>query len=276
MKLDSTLVNRAAPPGSMRYYAWLYTPVTQRDVIAALLLIETELHDTARAPHEVAHIRLQWWQEEVECLIAGKARHPATQVLQATSNICTINFEPLRETLLSAGQELANSTYETDIELTQYLRGGLGGLFAIAAQALAGSDAIAMDAATQLGAFIRQVEITRDLRQDFHQGRLYLPLTKLDELNIEYAALQNNEWPDTFVQLLKSRSEQQLAEHQTLKQGLLSAEKQILRPLLVLADLHAQLLSLLITDPRQQTEQRMELSPLQKLWTAWKAARAAK
>lgn len=276
MKLDSSLLNRAVPPGSMRYYAWLYTPEPQRDVIAALFLIEAELHDTARAPHEVAHIRLQWWREEIDRLIAGKAQHPAMQVLQAAS-LPHVEFNSLHEVALSAAQELANATYETDIELSQYLRGGLGGLFQLAAQHLSEtSSTTLLDAAVQLGAFVRQVEILRDLRPDFHHGRLYLPLTKLDELNIEYEALQSNEWPDAIVQLLKSLCQQQLAAYQTLKQGLLNSEKQVLCPLLVLTELHARVLQHIAHDPATATQQRIELSPLKKLWTAWKAARAAR
>ncbi len=136
--------------------------------------------------------------------------------------------------------------------------------------------ATTLDAASQLGAFIRQVEITRDLRQDFHHGRLYLPLSTLDELNIEYEALQRDSWPESFVQLLKSRSQQQLTAYQALKQGLLSREKQILRPLLVLAALHARVLETLASEPAAHTRQRIELSAIQKLWMAWQAARTAR
>jgi len=276
MKLDQSLVQRAAPAGSMRYFAWLYTPEAHRDVIAALFLIEAELHDTARAPHEVAHIRLQWWREEIDRLTQGKAQHPATQILQAASRT-DIGLECLHEVALSAAQELANSTYETDAELDQYLRNGLGGLFNLAAQYLTETgSATLLDAASQLGAFVRQVELTRDLRQDFHQGRLYLPLVTLDALNIDYEALQASDWPEAFVQLLKTRSTQQLAAYRTLKQNLLNAEKQILRPLLVLSELHAHLLQTLLATSAQHARQRLELTPLQKLWTAWRAARTAR
>ncbi len=274
MKLDATLVERAVPTGSMRYYAWLYTPEPHRDALAALFLIEAELHDSARAPHEVAHIRLQWWREEIDRLLAGKAQHPATQVLQ-TSAYPHHDFQALHEVALSAAQELANATYETDVELNQYLRGGLGALATLAVQQLANAPTEQLlDAARQVGAFIRHVEILRDLRQDFHHGRLYLPLVKLDELNIEYEVLQGNDWPDAFVHLLKSRSQQQLTAYQTLKQSLLSNEKPLLRPLLVLAELHARVLQYIADDPITATRERIELKPLQKLWTAWQAARA--
>jgi phytoene synthase len=307
MKLDSSLITRALPTGSMRYYAWLYTPEAQRDFLAALFLIETELHETARAAHEVAHIRLQWWREEIERLIEGRALHPATQVLQHASQQRTrrfdsaqrsdtsavsksarnapvtepsrsaLDFQPLHQTLLSAAQELANVTFETDAELNQYLSGSVGALFTLfAEQSVEIPSVPLLTAASHIGAFVRQVETTRDLRQDFHHGRMYLPLAALDELNIEYEALQKSEWPDAFVQLIKSRSMQQLAAYQTLKQGLLNAEKEALRPLLVLGDLHARLLQLISFDPIAHTRQRLELGPIQKLWIAWRAARNAR
>lgn len=273
MKLDSALINRAVPPGSMRYYAWLYAPQQHRDVLAALFLIEAELHDSARAAHEVAHIRLQWWREEIDRLIAGKALHPAMQVLQTAAQP-QVDFKLLHSTMFSAAQELAKATYETDAELTQYLRSGLGSLAALAAHHFTATpSAPLIDAATQLGAFIRQVEIIRDLRMDFHHGRLYLPLAELDELNIEYETLHGDDWPETFAHWLKLRSERQLTAYQTLRQGLLSSEKQALRPLLVLSELHARVLQRVVGDPIRHTRQRVELSPFGKLWTAWKAAR---
>ena len=73
MMLDQSLITRALPPGSMRYFAWLYTPAAYRQVIAALFVIEAELHDSARAAHEVAHHRLQWWRDTIDRFGAGNS-----------------------------------------------------------------------------------------------------------------------------------------------------------------------------------------------------------
>ena len=275
MMLDPSLIARALPQGSMRYFAWLYTPSKQRDVIAALFVIEAELHDSARAPHEVAHHRLQWWRDEIDQLIAGTARHPATQVLHRLAGK-PIDFQPLHSTLLSTAQELAHVTYETEAELTRYFQDGLGNLFATAIHYLSDQPSTALlDAAKQLGAFIRQSETLRDLRLDLRQGRLFLPLAQLDALNLDYEQLQSDTWPQSFVQLLNSRCVQALDQLKTLKQSLLNDEKKVLRPLLVLAELHAAMLQTLINHPVAHTQSRVELSPLRKLWIAWRAARLA-
>lgn len=272
--LDASLLARAAPTGSMRYFAWLYTPAAQRDIMAALLLIETELHDSARAPHEVAHVRLQWWREEVERLIATRAQHPATQILQAHHS-AKIDVDRLQTMVLAAAQELANSTYETDAELTQYFNNGSGALFMLAAQYL--SDAppspTTLDAAQQLGAFVRRAEVARDVRQDVHHGRLFLPLTQLETAQIEYQHLQNSEWPAAFKQWLQHRSQQQLDAYRELRRTVVAAGDNGLRPLLVLSDLHARILQKIISDPAQAAQRRIDLGALEKPWIAWRAAR---
>jgi phytoene synthase len=260
------------PNGSMRYFAWLYTPAQHRDVIAALFVIESELRDTANAPHEVAHIRLQWWREEIDRLTKNNAQHPATRILQ-THRTSSTDFSVLDGLVLSTAQDIAHSTYETDVELNQYLS-NQGSLMKLATCYLSNSSSSQLlSAAGKLGEFIRLVETIRDLRTDVHQGRLYLPLSELDKLNIEYEALAPGEWPIIFIDWLKARCRRTLQQQQQLASKLTSAEKQALRPVLVLSQLHVQLLELIVSNPNQHTRKRIELGALAKLWTAWYTAR---
>jgi len=276
-KLDRALLERAAPAGSMRYFAWLYTPEANRDVVAALFLIEAELHDSARAPHDVAHVRLQWWRDEVERLIADRAQHPATQVLQA-KRTAKIDFERLQNAVFAAAQELANASYETEAELSKYFDNSGGALFALAAQYLSAVPPTPemLEAAQQLGSFVRRVEVMRDVRQDIHHGRLFLPLQQLDEAQIEYETLQSAQCPASFEQLLKLRSQQHLIAYRELKRSLLKGENANLRPLLVLSELHERILQKIIDNPAHAATQRIELGALEKTWIAWRAARAAR
>jgi len=272
MTLDASLLARAIPEGSMRYFAWLYSPKEKRDIIAALFLLESELRDTANAPHDVAHIRLQWWRDEIGHITKGNAQHPATRVLQArhNGNIDNSLFDSL---ILTTAQDIAHSTYETDIELNQYLKGGMGTLLKLAAAYLNDAPTPTILATAEgIGAFIRQVETLRDLRTDVHHGRLYLPLHELDQLNIEYEALAAKEWSSAFVEWLKARCHQSLQQYTQLKDSLVKEEALTLRPLLILGALHEKLLSRLRTDP-DNFNQRLELSAFDKLWTAWRAAR---
>ena len=65
--LDDSLVNSAAPPGSMRYFSLLYAPDDRRDQVLALYVIDAEIRESAQSVnHDVAHTRLQWWRAEIE------------------------------------------------------------------------------------------------------------------------------------------------------------------------------------------------------------------
>lgn len=271
MTLDISLRQRAIPDGSMRYFAWLYTPEQHRDAFAALLLLESELRDTALVPHDVAHIRLQWWRDEIEHLNNGKAQHPATQVLQAAKQT-SADYSMLERLILCCAQDIAHSTYESDSELRQYFS-NYGTLAMAAASLLNDSpNAQVMEAAQKLGAFVREVETLRDLKLDVHHGYLYLPLNELDQLNVDYETLASSNWSATFTEWLVDRCKSILQIHKALMQALLDDEKAQLRPLIVLASLHARLLELLISNT-DNFKQRAELSTLKKTWTAWKAAR---
>jgi len=271
MTLDTSLLQRAIPDGSMRYFAWLYTPKQHRDAIAALFLLESELRDTARAPHDVAHIRLQWWREEIDRLNKGNAQHPATRVLQE-SRCSSTDFSSLDGFVVSTAQDIAHSTYESEAELHQYIS-SYGSLLQVAASFLDSSTSPQMsDAANQLGAFVRTVETLRDLRTDIHHGLLYLPLSEMDKLNIEYEQLASKGWPPEFNQWLKQRCVGLLKQQAQLRQRLRGEEASSLRSLWVLAGLHEKLLMLLINDSAN-FHQRLELGTLTKVWTAWRCAK---
>src|SRR5690349_12842343 len=80
--LDAEYLNRAAPPGSMRYFALLYAAPEHRDAFTALMVIDSEIRASINAAHEVAHTRMQWWRAEVDRLVNRNPQHPATQLLQ--------------------------------------------------------------------------------------------------------------------------------------------------------------------------------------------------
>ena len=45
--LDDSLVNRAAPPGSMRYFSLLYAPQDRRERLLALYVLDAEIRESA-------------------------------------------------------------------------------------------------------------------------------------------------------------------------------------------------------------------------------------
>lgn len=249
--LDDYL-NRAAPPGSMRYFALLYAEPQQRDALSALFVIDSEIRASAHAAHEVAHTRLQWWRAELDRLTNRSAQHPASQTLQDA--LPASDFTPLHELLVAADMDLARMTYNTAAELDAYLVRSSTGLHF-------GGDTNAR----VVGTWIRRVETLRDLAMDVRAGCIYWPLDELDAAGVSLDMLRANRMTDAIRALLIKEIQRLEMQFQTLKIST--------RPLAVLAQLHRKLLRQIEKSDYDVFSQRHDLSPLQKVWTAWRAAR---
>lgn len=275
--IDDSLINRAAPPGSLRYFSLLYTPEDRRDAVLALYVIESEIRESSRsASHDVAHTRLQWWRGETDRLVNGNPQHPATRVLFERAHVSHTVFSKLHEILVGADMDLARMTFADERELRVYCSRSGGALQELIASQLVAPEPLeetARAAANKLGIGIRQSEILRDLRQDACDGNVYLPLDLLDEHNIKPEHLRAREVDANVKAALRAFRSAAIAE---LEPSAHSPQTQQLRPVLVLAALHRKLLDRIAARNYDVATERVDLGPFQKPWTAWRAARRAK
>jgi phytoene synthase len=254
--LDPDYINRAAPPGSMRYFALLYTPREQRELLTALFVIDAEIRISAtQVAHEVAHTRLQWWRAEVDRLINRCAQHPATQVVQAA--LPTADFSILHELLAAADMDVARMTYNTAKELAAYFERSGG----VILELLTGQ----REYARHIGIFIRRVETLRDLAIEARVGRVYWALDDLDQHQVPIAALRANAPSPATHSLIAAEIERLRVQF--------AAMTPTSRPIHVFAQLHAKLLDTVERANYNVFAQRHELGPIEKAWTAWRAAR---
>jgi phytoene synthase len=104
---------------------------------------------------------------------------------------------------------------------------------------------------------------------------MYLPLDELEKAQLKLEDLRANEISPALKQLLQTfgtSAEADLSPDMS-EPGL--APKAYLRPLLVLAALHKQLVKRIGRSNYDVASQRMELGPVEKPWIAWRAARKA-
>jgi 15-cis-phytoene synthase len=285
---DESLINRAAPPGSLRYFSLLYAPAGQRSPLSALLVIEMEIRESAcSVNHDVAHTRLRWWRSEVDRLVNGAAQHPATRVLQSDAAMPRADWNLLHEVLSAADMDLARLTYHSLDELSAYAARSSGAIHELATlQALAPAavSPTLRSAVNRLGGCLRQTEILREVRQDCRAGRLYLPLDMLERHGIGLSELQQPQFSAQTQAALREygagvreRFDMALA---ALEPGGCDGEPRgsthaALRPLLVLAALHRRLLQRMLARLPALAGERIELGPIEKPWIAWRAAMRA-
>lgn len=276
--LDDSLVNRAAPPGSMRYFALLYTPPEKRDAITALYVIDSELRESAQsANHDVAHTRLQWWRQEFDRLVNANPQHPATRLLNSVPGVDRKQFARLHELLAAADMDLARMTYLNLRELRAYCSrsgGMIQELIAMLLLPIPLSEP-ARAAANRIGVGVRQTEILRDVRQDAHEGRLYLPLDDLGQAGVGLEDLRGKESSESVKGVLARFRDSVLPDLDLQNAAFEPTTRAYLRPLFVMAALHRRLLDRIARQHYSVATQRIELGPVEKPWVAWRSARAA-
>jgi phytoene synthase len=251
--LDPDYINRAAPPGSMRYFALLYASPEQRALLTAIFVVEAEIRASASAAHEVAHTRLQWWRAEIDRLINRNAQHPATKALQEL--LPAADFSIVHEALTAADMDLARMTYNTAAELTAYLRRSGGAILQLLGDA---------QNSAHVGAWIRRVETLRDLAADARAGRVYWALEELESHRVSLDDLRTGKSIDSLRLLIAQECERLRVELPKLSAS---------RPLMVLAHLHTKLIDRIERANHDIFGRRHELGSLEKVWTAWRAAR---
>ena len=270
--LDDSLVNRAAPPGSMRYFSLLYAPESRREQLLALYVIDAEIRESAQsANHDVAHTRLQWWRAEIDRLVNGGPQHPATRLLNDSLGE-RASFAKLHEAVVAADMDLARMTYTNMGELRAYSSRSGGAIQEVMAALLVAPlplDEAVRATANRLGIGVRQREMLRDLRQDAYDGRVYLPQERLTRHNVTLEDMRSREIPAHLKAALREFKD---AVHEELRSALASAPAP-LRPLAVLAALHRRLLDRIAAQDFNVATSRIDLGPIEKPWVAWRTAR---
>lgn len=259
------------PAGSMQWQAWLYTPPPARPLVAAAFALEAELRRIAdaRADHGVAHLKLQWWREELERLELGQPRHPLTQAALAAAGAGP-GWRPFQDLMSSLELDLASSTYESPAELDRYFALAAGSQRAVA-RLLAPSDERVERFAGAAGRSIRAIEVMRNLRRDATQGRIYMPLAWLDAEGVDHDSLRAGQLSDGVSRCLARLAEAAREQGHRARDTLAGGEPPILRGHKILLELH---LALLDRMERGQFEAGLQsLGPMKSLWTAWRAAR---
>ena len=282
LPLDDTLVNRAAPPGSMRYFALLYAPPEVRTAVTALFIIDAEIRESAQSiNHDVAHTRLQWWRTEIDRLVNGVPQHPAARALNQEpaaqeSIVKRAEFARLHELVVAADMDLARMTYVNTAELRAYASRSGGAIAELIAATLeVQADASSRAVANRLGLAIRLTEIVRDARADAYGGRLYVPLDALDRHGATLEDFAAKEYRPPVRAALRAVYDIAMSEFDAAMADISRPARAYLRPLIVLGALHRQLLKRMAARDFDVAGERIDLGPVAKPWIAWRAARGA-
>jgi phytoene synthase len=271
--------NPATPPGSAAYYVVRFAPAGQRNDLARLHAWQTELRhivERARDPG-VARLKLDWWRAELERAAAGAARHPLARALAGLLRKMP-DHEPFEQMLDAAELDIRGIQPATDEELRQRLD-RFGGAFAelslhagtapgIDASRQTAKDPATRERARRFGTYEAAIRMLRDLYPSLRRNFCPLPLATMARFELHADRLDQAE------------QQQRLGRYShELTRGLdvtaeLYAEASRRRPELLPVRCSAALALALNRKLARRNyplmRERVELSPIENLWTAWR------
>jgi 15-cis-phytoene synthase len=134
--LDATYQTRALPPGTARYWSWLFAAAESRAPLLGIYALGAEwqaLMDPA-TEISVAHLKLAWWQEEMHRLKQGSAVHPISVYLAALPRAAAVDFTPLSVAVAAAAAQVSGAPLERASDLEPQSRALWGDPMALASQ----------------------------------------------------------------------------------------------------------------------------------------------
>ena len=112
--------------------------------------------------------------------------------------------------------------------------------------------------------------IIRDVGEDARRGRVYLPIDELQRFNVPVADIVNSRYSDNFRQLMEFQIERAETYYAQAMQELPAVDRKTQRPGLVMAAIYRTLLDEIKRDGCLVLDRRTSLTPLRKLWIAWR------
>ena len=264
--------DKAAASGSSFYYSFRFLDPERRRAITAFYAFCREVDDVADECHDasVAAAKLAWWREEIARLYAGSPTHPVTLALREAVEPFRLPREAFEQIIDGMEMDLGPVRYPDFKSLRLYCHRVAGVVGEVAALIFGAEDHATLKYANRLGLAFQLTNIIRDVGEDARRGRLYLPLDELAEYGVGEADLRQARMSDNFRRLMEfqyQRAEQTYAEALAL---LPAADRVSQRPGLIMTAIYRALLEEIRADGFQVLDRRVSLTPLRKLWLAWK------
>lgn len=264
--------DKAAASGSSFYYSFLFLPPERRRAITALYAYCREVDDVVDECTDpgVARTKLAWWREELKRLFAGQPQHPVTRALADVIGPFGISEEQLATVIDGMAMDLDYNRYPDFDTLKVYCHRVAGVVGLMSARIFGYSDERTLGYAADLGLAFQLTNIIRDVGEDARRNRVYLPLDELARHGIDVSQIIHGKDSPAFRALMTEQVERALATYEQAHAKLPAADRKPQLPGLIMSAIYRTLLEEIRADGCRVLTHRTALTPLRKLWIAWK------
>jgi len=272
MSPDQYCQEKCAASGSSFYYSFLFLPTERRRAIMALYAFCREVDDVVDECQDpaLAATKLVWWRQEVERIADGQPQHPVGQALQALGSQFNLPKEQLLEIIDGMEMDLQQSRYLDFKGLSLYCYRVASVVGLLAAEIFGYTDRQTLKYAHDLGMAFQLTNIIRDIGDDARRGRIYIPMDELKQFNVPAADILNARYSDNFTALMHFQIERAEKYYAQAMAQLPAVDRKSQRPGLVMAAIYRTILDEIKRENCQVLHQRISLTPIRKLWIAWK------
>jgi phytoene synthase len=263
---------KAAKSGSSFYYAFLFLPPPRRAAITALYAFCREVDDVVDESTDpsLAARTLDWWREEIDRLYQGAPTHPVTLALAPHLEAFDITRPRLLEIIAGMEMDLQQSRYLDFAGLAHYCHHVAGVVGLLSSNIFGAKDPRSALYAEKLGLAVQLINIIRDVGEDARMGRIYLPLDELKRFNVPAADLLNARMSPEFIELMRFQAARAKTIYDEALALLPEVDRRPQRTGLIMGAIYRTLLVEIERSNFAVLDQRIALTPLRKLWIAWR------
>ena len=276
MTPDEYCQQKAAQSGSSFYYSFLFLPPPRRRAITALYAFCREVDDVVDEVPDpgVARTKLYWWRQELARVFDGTPQHPVAQALVPVVREFALPQDQLQTIIDGMAMDLNQTRYLDFPALELYCHRVAGVVGLMSAQIFGYTDPRTKDYARDLGVAFQLTNICRDVGEDARRGRIYLPQDDLARFDVAPSSLLRADHSQSFRELMAFEVGRTQQWYERALAQLPDADRKAQRPGLIMAAIYRTLLNEIARDGYRVLDRRTSLTPVRKLWIAWKTSRA--
>jgi phytoene synthase len=278
MSPDQYCQEKAAKSGSSFYYSFLFLPPDQRQAITALYAFCREVDDLVDECNDpsLAANKLEWWRNEIANLFAGTPTHPVTRALQTSIKHYNLPQEHFLEIIDGMAMDLDTFSYSSFKELSLYCYRVASVVGLMAAEIFGYEDRQTLKYAHNLGMAFQLTNILRDVAEDAARGRIYIPQDELAQFGVSQDDILDHTMSDKARKLMVFQATRARDYYKKAFELLPEKDRYCQRSGIIMAAIYQATLDEIEADNYRVLDQRISLTPLRKLWIAWRTARREK
>lgn len=275
--------NKAASSGSSFYYSFLFLPAKKRRAITALYAFCREIDDVTdeiKDPN-IVRIKLEWWRNDVRKIYNSQPEHLVNQELQQVIKEFDLKESLLQEMIAGMQMDIDNTRYTDFDSLEQYCYRVAGVVGLLSIEIFGYSNQQTQEYARLLGNALQLTNIIRDIYEDALRQRIYIPEDELKRFNITQSQIYTGKLKDeedqkNFKKLIQFQCERAKDYYKKAIAALPPEDRYQQSTGLIMAAIYEATLDEIIHDDFQVLKHRIKLTPIRKLWIAWRTYRKEK